>query len=99
MVEIFDSARLVGEKNVPTEILPAQCRAARGLLDWSQEDLAQAAGLSRSTIKDFEAGRHELQRASAAQLVQSLMTAGIVLLPAMEAGLGAGVRLVRGDAF
>ena len=78
---------------MPMEISPAQCRAARGLLDWSQEDLARAAGLSRSTIKDFEAGRHELQRASASQLVQSLMTAGIILLPATGAGLGAGVRL------
>jgi transcriptional regulator with XRE-family HTH domain len=83
---------------MPTDICPAQCRAARGLLDWSQEDLAKAAGLSRSTVRDFEAGRHELQRASAAQLVQTLVGAGVVLLGPTEAGLGPGVRLLRGPA-
>lgn len=38
-------------------INPAQCRAARALLDWSQQDLAKAAHLSLSTIRDFEKGR------------------------------------------
>ena len=35
----------------------AQSRAARGWLDWSQEELAKAAGVSPSTIRDFEKGR------------------------------------------
>lgn len=38
-------------------INPAQCRAARALLDWSQQDLAKAAHLGLSTIRDFEKGR------------------------------------------
>lgn len=38
-------------------IAPAQCRAARALLDWSQLDLAKAANLGLSTIRDFEKGR------------------------------------------
>ncbi len=38
-------------------ITPAQSRAARALLDWSQEDLAKAAHLGLSTIRDFEKGR------------------------------------------
>ena len=38
-------------------ITPAQCRAARALLDWSQLDLAKAAHLDPSTIRDFEKGR------------------------------------------
>ena len=38
-------------------ITPAQCRAARALLDWSQLDLAKAAHLGPSTIRDFEKGR------------------------------------------
>jgi transcriptional regulator with XRE-family HTH domain len=38
-------------------ITPAQCRAARALLDWSQQDLAKAAHLGLSTIRDFEKGR------------------------------------------
>ena len=33
------------------------CRAARGFLDWTQADLATAAQVSLSTVKNFEAGR------------------------------------------
>ncbi|WP_186417588.1 helix-turn-helix transcriptional regulator [Bosea sp. CS1GBMeth4] len=36
---------------------PEQCRAARGFLDWSQSDLAGAANVSNSTVRDYEAGR------------------------------------------
>ena len=36
---------------------PEQCRAARGWLDWSQDDLANAAHVSLSTVRDFEKGR------------------------------------------
>ncbi|WP_294537701.1 helix-turn-helix domain-containing protein [uncultured Rhodoblastus sp.] len=36
---------------------PEQCRAARGWLNWSQDDLAFAADVSISMVRDFEAGR------------------------------------------
>ncbi len=36
---------------------PEQTRAARGWLDLSQEELAKAAGVSLSTVRDFEKGR------------------------------------------
>lgn len=36
---------------------PEQCRAARGWLDWSQAELAVAANVSLSTVRDFENGR------------------------------------------
>jgi DNA-binding transcriptional regulator YiaG len=36
---------------------PEQCRAARGWLDWSQHDLADAAHVSLSTVRDFEKER------------------------------------------
>ena len=38
-------------------MLPEQCRAARGWLDISQSDLAKDAGVSLSTVRDFEKGR------------------------------------------
>ena len=38
-------------------IAPEQRRAARAWLDWSQEDLARRAGVSLSTVRDFEKGR------------------------------------------
>lgn len=36
---------------------PEQSRAARGWLDWSQEELASRANVSGSTVRDFEKGR------------------------------------------
>lgn len=40
-----------------TMLAPEQSRAARGWLDWSQEDLAKRANVSLSTVRDFEKGR------------------------------------------
>jgi transcriptional regulator with XRE-family HTH domain len=75
---------------------PEQSRAARGLLDWSQTRLAEHAGVSRSTVRDFEGGRHGLHRASEAQIVQALAAAGVRLIaPDAE---GPGVRLARPPA-
>lgn len=38
-------------------ITPAQIRAARALLDWSQERLAVESGLSKNTVIGLERGR------------------------------------------
>jgi ribosome-binding protein aMBF1 (putative translation factor) len=38
---------------------PEQCRAARAWLAWSQADLAKAAKVGQSTVKDFEGGKRE----------------------------------------
>lgn len=76
---------------MPHELSPAQCRAARGLLDWSQEQLAQAAGLSRSTVRDFESGRHEPHRGSVALILQTLAGQGVEPVAA-GGGVGEGVR-------
>jgi predicted transcriptional regulator len=38
---------------------PAQCRAARALMDMSQVELARAAGVPQHVIEDFEAGAVE----------------------------------------
>lgn len=36
---------------------PEQCRAARGWLGWSQQELAEKARVGISTVRDFEAAR------------------------------------------
>ena len=55
----------------------AQCRAARGWLDWSQEDLASAAGVSLSTVRDFEKGRRIPIPATLAAMRAALEKQGI----------------------
>jgi DNA-binding XRE family transcriptional regulator len=42
---------------VIAKITPALCRAARGLLDMTQIELAAGASVSKNTIVDFEKGR------------------------------------------
>lgn len=60
-------------------LFPEQCRAARGLLNWTQEDLAVTAGVSRSTIKDFECHRHTLHRSSEDLLIRAFELRGVQL--------------------
>ena len=72
-------------------LTPEQCRAARGLLDWTQADLAERAGVSRSTVRGFENGRHDLHRGSAAVIRAAIEAAGVILIDADEQG--PGVRL------
>jgi DNA-binding XRE family transcriptional regulator len=76
-----------------SQLSPEQCRAARGLLDWTQEELAEKANVSRSTIRDFENGRHCLHPTTAAQVVTALEKGGALLIPSGEAG--PGVRLQK----
>jgi transcriptional regulator with XRE-family HTH domain len=74
-------------------LFPEQCRAARGLLNWTQNQLAAASGLSRSTIKDFERHRHALNRSSEELLLNALLRGGVELLPAGSDAQGMGVCL------
>ena len=61
-------------------LTPALCRAARGFLHWTQSDLADHAGVSRSTIRDFEGNRHEPHRATEAQLRLALERGGVTFV-------------------
>jgi transcriptional regulator with XRE-family HTH domain len=71
-------------------ITPGQCRAARALLDITQPELAEAAGLGLSTIVDFEKSRRDVSRAVHA-IQKALERAGIQFVA--KNGGGPGVRL------
>lgn len=71
-------------------LTPALSRAARALLDWSQEQLAEASHLGLSTIRDFERGRRVPSHNNLAGIKRALRDAGIEFTP--ENGGGAGVR-------
>jgi transcriptional regulator with XRE-family HTH domain len=68
-----------------------QCRGARGLLNWTQADLAAASSVSVVTIRNFENGKSAPQSATLRILTQTLEAAGIVFIP--QNGGGAGARL------
>ena len=76
---------------------PELCRAARGLLDWTQADLAERAEVSRSTIRDYEGGHHGLHRATAAQLRRAFEDADVVFVEVEGIGTGLCLRKRSGD--
>ena len=59
---------------------PAQLRAARALLNWSQKDLADKSGVGVATIRNFEANRSKLMPANRMAILRALTDAGVVLL-------------------
>jgi transcriptional regulator with XRE-family HTH domain len=56
---------------------PAQCRAARNLLNWTPADLARAAGVSIITVRNFEAGKVSGTRLAPTLMRRALEGAGI----------------------
>ena len=71
----------------------AQLRAARALLAWSAQDLADASGVGVTTIRKNELlpGEVTMIRSTAEAIRRALNTAGVEFIP--ENGGGAGVRL------
>jgi predicted transcriptional regulator len=72
-------------------ITPEQCRAARGLLDWGQQELADRAAVGVVTVRQFEAGGHEPRRSTLQVMRLAFEAAGVVFIDAN--GGGPGVRL------
>ena len=73
-------------------LAPEQSRAARGWLDWSQEQLAERANVSLSTVRDFEKGR----RTPIANNLQAMRAAleGAGVMPVHNAaGMPLGITL------
>lgn len=72
-------------------ITPAQCRAARGLLDWTQQDLADRAGVGIVTVRQVESGITKPRRATLEVIRRTLEAAGVQFIE--ENGGGPGLRL------
>jgi transcriptional regulator with XRE-family HTH domain len=62
-------------------LTPPQSRAARALVDWSQERLAGASNLSESTIRDFEKGRRVPATNNLIAIRRALEDAGVEFIP------------------
>ena len=74
-------------------ITPEQCRAARALLGWSQQQLADKAGVGIVTIHQLEAGTSQPRRATGDVVIRALEAAGVEFID--ENGGGPGVRLKK----
>jgi hypothetical protein len=74
------------------DLLPAQCRAARGLLGWEEYDLADASGHDFADICDFERGnpRANLNISDRAKLTLGFRAAGVTFWRSKD---GIGVRI------
>jgi DNA-binding transcriptional regulator YiaG len=77
-------------------ISSAQCRAARGLLDWSQQELAERARVGVVTVRQLEAGTHQPRRATLEVVRRCLESGGVEFID--ENGGGVGVRLRETNA-
>ena len=54
-----------------------QCRAARELLGWKQNDLSEKSKISAGTIADFERGVRELRVSTLEKLIGTFKKSGI----------------------
>jgi transcriptional regulator with XRE-family HTH domain len=68
-------------------LCPAQCRAARALLNWSQEDLVARSKITKKTIADFERGATNPRRHTLAQILAAFEAAGIEFLNGNRPGV------------
>lgn len=72
-------------------ITVGQCRAARGLIGWSQAQLSEASKVSPATIANFESGKRVPIANNLAAIRTALESAGVIFIDAN--GNGPGVRL------
>ena len=74
-----------------TALTASQCRAGRALIEWSQQQLSQAASIDLQTVSDFEKRFRSPDETTRRRLRAALEAAGVVFIP--ENGGGAGARL------
>lgn len=76
-------------------IKPSQIRAARGLLDWTRDQLVMASGVPKSTLVRAETEATAPRQSTLSAIRTALEAAGVEFIA--ENGGGAGVRLRRGE--
>ena len=86
----------LGSSQISPVITIEQLRAARGLLGWSQSELAKRAGLSLPTVKRLEGGfGPRVSEDARGKLQRAIETAGIEFIDENGGGLGVRFRKSR----
>jgi DNA-binding XRE family transcriptional regulator len=75
------------------DIIAAQCRAARALLNWSQKTLAAKARVGIVTVQNFEGEKTEPVAGTRILIRQAFERGGIEFIP--EDGGGSGLRFKK----
>ena len=87
----------VNHTDATSTLTAEQCRGARAILGWSQDDLAKAAFVGRQTVADFERGARMPIGNNLASMRQAFERAGIEFLPEYKNGSGWGIRFAGGQ--
>jgi transcriptional regulator with XRE-family HTH domain len=86
----------LGSSQISPLLTIEQLRAARGLLGWSQSELAKRAGLSLPTVKRLEGGfGPRVSDEARGKLQRAIETAGIEFIDENGGGLGVRFRKPR----
>jgi transcriptional regulator with XRE-family HTH domain len=68
-------------------LTPEQCRAARALLNWSQDELAAVSQVAKATIALFELGKRQPYGRTLDALCAALGAAGVEFTNGDEPGV------------
>jgi transcriptional regulator with XRE-family HTH domain len=78
--DLFEQRQDAGRRRVvadmsrkEVEVFAAQLRAARALLNWSQDDLAMRSGVSRTVIARLEAGQTDARTSTRADVLRTML--------------------------
>ena len=75
-------------------MIPPQCRAARGFLNWTTDDLAQRANIGIATVGKFENGVHSMRKNNMLAVIRAFAEAGVLFTEPTKTR-GPGVCLKR----
>lgn len=78
-------------------ITPRQIRAARALLDWSQQELADSAIISLNALARLERGIVDPRASTLSAVERALAKAGIEFLSTSDKGEGVRLLLPQSD--
>lgn len=76
-------------------ITPRQCRAARGLLGWTQVKLAAEADIGIDVVRRFERSESDTRSSGLIAIEKAVRRGGVKLIQA-EDGEGEGVKIAKG---